>query len=106
MKGALAVITLTTGLLPIPTAHAYTSQEWNFIHHTAEIGITSGLGPSGMITVGWAICGALASGEFLESIVFYLFAQSNIHAGGITWTQAEVEVALAAVDLCPGVSST
>ena len=54
------VIGLATSLSTAPTAHAYTSEEWNFIHHTAEIGITSGLGPSGMITVGWAICGALA----------------------------------------------
>lgn len=100
------VIGLATSLSTTPIAHAYTDREWNFLHHTAEIGITSGLGPEGVLTVGWLICGDLAKGFTPDAIASYLFYQSNGHAGGISRTQAGVEVALAAVDLCPGVSST
>lgn len=103
MKGALLTLVLSGSLLTAPTAHAYSDGEWAFLQHTAEIGITNGLGPQATLTVGWSICGSLAKGYTPDAIASYLFYQSNGHPGGITRTQAEVEVALAAVDLCPGI---
>lgn len=104
MKGALLASVLSvSGLLAAPVAHAYTDEEWSFLQHTAEIGITNNLGPQATLTAGWSICGSLAKGYTPDAIASYLFYQSNGHPGGITRTQAEMEVALAAVDLCPGI---
>lgn len=99
---------IATGLIGLstlaPTAHA---DEQDFVTHLSMIGVSTHSGStSTLTTVGWGVCGELASGVTPANASAEIFYNSNLSPGGISREQADQIVALALVDLCPSLLDT